>query len=57
MWSLSRVFKTPEVVRVCMGSFKDTPLQCEDTRKLLEADMADLLAELMALPRNGALRY
>ena len=56
MWSLSRVFKTPEVVRVCMGSFKDTPLQCEDTKKLLESDMADLLAELMALPRNGALR-
>lgn len=56
MWSLSRVFKTPEVVRVCMGSFKDTPLQCEDTRKLLEADMGDLLSELMALPRNGALR-
>lgn len=56
MWSLSRVFKTPEVVRVCMGSFKDSPLQCEDTKKLLEADMGDLLAELMALPRNGALR-
>jgi len=56
MWSLSRVFKTPEVVRVCMGSFKEGPLQCEDTKKLLEADMGDLLAELMALPRNGALR-
>jgi len=56
MWSLSRVFQTPEVVRVCMGSFKDTPLQCDDTRKLLEADMGDLLSELMALPRNGALR-
>jgi GTPase SAR1 family protein len=56
MWSLSRVFQTPEVVRVCMGSFKDSPLLCEDTRKLLEADMGDLLAELMALPRNGALR-
>jgi len=56
MWSLSRVFQTPEVVRVCMGSFKDSPLLCEDTRRLLESDMGDLLAELMALPRNGALR-
>lgn len=56
MWSLSRVFQTPEVVRVCMGSFKDTPLLNEDTKKLLESDMGDLLNELMALPRNGALR-
>jgi len=39
-----------------MGSFKETPLLCEDTKKLLEADMGDLLSELMALPRNGALR-
>eukprot|EP01111_Echinosteliopsis_oligospora_P015488 TRINITY_DN6144_c0_g1_i1.p1 TRINITY_DN6144_c0_g1~~TRINITY_DN6144_c0_g1_i1.p1 ORF type:complete len:521 (+),score=139.57 TRINITY_DN6144_c0_g1_i1:59-1621(+) len=56
MWSLSRIFKTPEVVRVSMGSYKDQPLANDDTKKLLEADMSDLLSELMSLPRNAALR-
>lgn len=39
MWSLGRVIKNPEVMRVYLGSFWDQPLQNDDTRKLLEAEM------------------
>ncbi len=39
MWSLGRVVRNPEVMRVYLGSFWDQPLQNEDTRKLLEAEM------------------
>ena len=31
--------RNPEVMRVYLGSFWDQPLQNEDTRKLLEAEM------------------
>jgi len=57
MWSLGRVMKNPEVNRVYLGSFwADQPLQNEDTRKLLEAEMNDLLTDLNGLPRNSAVR-
>lgn len=57
MWSLGRVMKNPEVNRVYLGSFwADKPLENEDTRKLLEAEMKDLLTDLHGLPRNSAVR-
>jgi len=56
MWSLGKVIKTPEVCRVYIGSFWDQPLQIEDNRALLEAEMADLLADLRGLPKNAAIR-
>lgn len=57
MWSLGRVLRNPEVMRVYLGSFwADQPLQSEETRHLLEAEMNDLLTDLHALPRNSAVR-
>jgi hypothetical protein len=56
MWSLGRVMRNPEVMRVYLGSFWDQPLQNEDTRRLLEAEMKDLISDLQGLPRNSAMR-
>jgi len=56
MWSLGKVIKAPEVVRVYIGSFWDQPYQNEDFRKLFEAEQADLLSDLSGLPGNGTVR-
>jgi len=56
MWSLGKVMRNPEVVRVYLGSFWDGPLQNEETAKLLEAEMTDLITDLKSLPKNAAVR-
>ncbi|GMI23602.1 hypothetical protein TrCOL_g11298 [Triparma columacea] len=56
LWSLGKVIDTPEVTRVYIGSFWSEPLKNEDTTPLLEMEMADLLRDLAALPRMGAVR-
>ncbi|GMH81267.1 hypothetical protein TrST_g11794 [Triparma strigata] len=56
LWSLGKVIDTPEVTRVYIGSFWNEPLKNEDTAPLLEMEMADLLRDLAALPRMGAVR-
>ena len=57
MWSLGKVVKTPECVRVYIGSFWDQPLQCgEWSRELLQREMADLLSDLKNVPKNAAVR-
>lgn len=39
-----------------IGSFWDQPLRNEELRPLFEAEMADLISDLKALPRNNAMR-
>eukprot|EP01113_Clastostelium_recurvatum_P024777 TRINITY_DN2960_c0_g1_i2.p1 TRINITY_DN2960_c0_g1~~TRINITY_DN2960_c0_g1_i2.p1 ORF type:complete len:529 (-),score=165.83 TRINITY_DN2960_c0_g1_i2:37-1623(-) len=56
MWSLGKVMRNPEVVRVYLGSFWENPPQNEETSKLLEAEMNDLITDLKALPKNAAVR-
>lgn len=56
MWSLGKVFNTPEVIRVYIGSFWDKPLKCKDNVKLLELERQDLIGDLRGLPRNVAVR-
>lgn len=56
MWSLGKVFKTPEVSRVYLGSFWDQPLHYDINRRLFEDEQHDLFADLQGLPRNAALR-
>ncbi|KAI3388180.1 hypothetical protein SNEBB_009902 [Seison nebaliae] len=56
MWSLGKVFNTPEVVRVYIGSFWDKPHQYDHNRKLFEMEENDLLTDLQSLPRNATLR-
>jgi len=56
MWSLGKVVKTPEVMRVYLGSFWDQPYRIKDNEKLFQAETKDLLDDLLALPRNSAVR-
>uniref|UniRef100_A0A7S2W2F2 Dynamin-type G domain-containing protein n=1 Tax=Rhizochromulina marina TaxID=1034831 RepID=A0A7S2W2F2_9STRA len=56
MWSLGKVFDTPEVTRVYIGSFWEQPPRNPDTSPLLLAEMDDLLNDLRALPRSAAVR-
>lgn len=56
MWSLGKVVKTPEVMRVYIGSFWDQPYRITDNEKLFRAETKDLLADLLSLPRNAAVR-
>jgi EH domain-containing protein 1 len=56
MWSLGKVFDTPEVSRVYIGSFWDQPYQCTDHEKLFDAEREDLFRDLLALPRGSAVR-
>ncbi|EGC37272.1 hypothetical protein DICPUDRAFT_30504 [Dictyostelium purpureum] len=57
MWSLGKVIKTPEVMRVYLGSFwSGGPLQNPETENLLHAEMVDLIKELLLLPKNAAVR-
>ncbi|XP_075871148.1 EH domain-containing protein 2-like [Nelusetta ayraudi] len=56
MWSLGKVFRTPEILRVFVGSLWAEPrLQC-DHYQLIELEEEDLLGDLRNLPRNAALR-
>eukprot|EP01125_Pyxidicula_operculata_P001059 TRINITY_DN1093_c2_g2_i1.p1 TRINITY_DN1093_c2_g2~~TRINITY_DN1093_c2_g2_i1.p1 ORF type:complete len:510 (+),score=122.22 TRINITY_DN1093_c2_g2_i1:294-1823(+) len=56
MWALGKVIKTPEVVRVYIGSFWDKPYQNTDMKKLFEMEQKDLIEDLVSLPRNSAIR-
>lgn len=56
MWSLGKVFKTPEVSRVYIGTFWDHPLHYDINRRLFQDEQHDLFTDLQALPRNAALR-
>ncbi|CAI4224661.1 unnamed protein product [Auanema sp. JU1783] len=56
MWSLGKVFRTPEVARVYIGSFWDQPLHYDINRRLFQDEQQDLFQDLQALPRNAALR-
>ncbi|XP_021239064.1 EH domain-containing protein 2, partial [Numida meleagris] len=56
MWSLGKVFNTPEVLRVFIGSFWSEPLLIADNRRLFELEEQDLFQEIQNLPRNSALR-
>ncbi|XP_062454196.1 EH domain-containing protein 2 [Rhea pennata] len=56
MWSLGKVFDTPEVLRVFIGSFWAEPLLVSDNRRLFELEEQDLFQDIQNLPRNSALR-
>jgi len=56
MWSLGKVYTTPEVPRVFIGSFWNEPFLHNENRKLFEQETNDLFHDLQTLPRNCALR-
>ncbi|KAM6970373.1 EH domain-containing protein 2-like [Aplochiton taeniatus] len=56
MWSLGRVFLTPEILRVIIGSFWSEPRRVSVHSQLFELEEEDLLADIRNLPHNAALR-
>ena len=56
MWSLGKLFHSPEVVRVYTGSFWDKPLEHDDFKDMFESDEWILMTELMNLPSVSAER-
>jgi GTPase SAR1 family protein len=56
MWSLGKVIRSPEVLRVYIGSFWDQPLMYDDNSALFEMEEKDLMNDLKDLPRNSAVR-
>ena len=56
MWALGKVIRTPEVVRVYIGSFWNQPLHFTDNAKLFQAEQSDLLRDLRNLPSNSTVR-
>jgi hypothetical protein len=52
MWSLGKVVKSPEVLRVFIGTFWNQPLLHNDNAELFELEKADLMKDLRELPRN-----
>merc|ERR1719336_618553 len=56
MWSLGKVFKTPEVLRVYVGSYWDKEYQNTHNAELFDAEANDLLSDLRSLPRHSATR-
>ncbi|CAM9451987.1 unnamed protein product [Chrysoparadoxa australica] len=56
MWSIGKIIKTPEVLRVYVGSFWDEPLVYDDNTALFDMEERDLMNDLRELPRNSAVR-
>ena len=56
MWAMGKVTRTPEVMRVYVGSFWDQPLQHTENADLFEAEECDLLNDLRKLPKLSAVR-
>jgi len=56
MWSLGKVFKTPEVLRVYVGSFWDNPYEDTHNADLFDSEAEDLIADLKSLPRHRVTR-
>ena len=51
LWNLGRVIKTPEVVKVYIGSFWDEHPKNEETAALIKKEMNDFMRDLNDLPR------
>ena len=56
MWNLGRVLKSPEVVKVYIGSFRDNPLEHKVFEPLIESETQELLSDLQAVPKASANR-
>mmetsp|Transcript_16031 Transcript_16031/g.30254 ORF Transcript_16031/g.30254 Transcript_16031/m.30254 type:complete len:670 (+) Transcript_16031:164-2173(+) len=56
MWSMGKIFKSPEVVRVYTGSYWDEPLVHDDFQHMFDSDEYLLVNELINLPKSYAER-
>ena len=56
MWSLGKVFHTPEVACVYIGSFWEEPLKYEINQRLFYNEENNLIQDLQTLTQSSALR-
>ncbi len=56
MWSLGKIIKTPEVVRVYVGSFWDEPIRHKEFEDLFRKERLDLINDLESLPDSALVR-
>lgn len=56
LWSLGKVIKTPECVRVYVGSFWDKPSRNVELYNLFQKESNDLIKDLKALPYSAVIR-
>jgi len=56
MWSLGKVIRTPECLRVYVGSWWDEPVKHDEFAKLFKREQEDLLADLFELPQSAVMR-
>ena len=56
MWSMGKIFRSPEVVRVYTGSYWDQDLIHQDFKGMFEKDEFLLINELVNLPKSCAER-
>eukprot|EP00300_Choanocystis_sp_HF-7_P001121 c10910_g1_i1.p1 GENE.c10910_g1_i1~~c10910_g1_i1.p1 ORF type:complete len:536 (+),score=121.34 c10910_g1_i1:27-1610(+) len=56
MWSLGKVFQSPETLRVYVGSFWDSKVTDHENSALFEKEEEDLMHDLRMLPHNAAVR-
>jgi len=52
LWSMGKIFDSPEVVRVHTGSYWDEPLMYDDFQSMFENDERLLIDELKNLPKS-----
>ena len=53
LWSLARVFKTPEVPRVYTGNFRDGEYAVKSNERLLDLEREQLMSDLRDIPRTA----
>jgi len=56
LWSMGKIFRTPEVSRVYCGSYWDKDLEHKDYKDMFEEDEKLLVEELKNLPGSAAAR-
>ena len=56
MWSLAKVLRSPEAVRIYIGSFWEKPFTNEQNEDLFEEEERELLQDLRSLPKESKLR-
>jgi len=56
LWSMGKIFQTPEVIRVYCGSYWKQPLVHDDYKSMFTADEKLLTEELKNLPSSAAAR-
>ena len=56
MWSLGKVFDTPEACRVYIGSFWDKPVNEEQLKPVFDSQLTDLVSDIKRVPGKAMMR-